>query len=108
MLHLSRDLHFSFPPLTVQGTSDTVSMTHEEELFEYCHGEGRSLIVLGWIHTHPRHTCFMSSVDMHTHCGFQTMLPEVRRLHQGGFGDVPNEACVQRSIYAVLFVHAHV
>jgi proteasome lid subunit RPN8/RPN11 len=77
---ISPGFHILFPnpSLTLQGTSDTVSMTHEEELFEYCHGEGRSLIVLGWIHTHPRHTCFMSSVDMHTHCGFQTMLPEVR------------------------------
>lgn len=69
-------------------------MTHEEELFEYCHGEGRSLIVLGWIHTHPRHTCFMSSVDMHTHCGFQTMLPEVRTWCQKGAVVYLTRACV--------------
>jgi STAM-binding protein len=53
-------------------------MTHEEQLFEFCHGEGRELLVLGWVHTHPRHPCFMSSVDVHTHCSYQTMLPEVR------------------------------
>ena len=36
----------------------------------------RELCVLGWVHTHPTQTCFMSSIDLHTHCGFQTMLPE--------------------------------
>ena len=34
------------------------------------------VIVLGWVHTHPRQTCFLSSVDLHTHCGYQTMLDE--------------------------------
>ncbi|CAN0515532.1 unnamed protein product, partial [Ectocarpus sp. 8 AP-2014] len=34
------------------------------------------LITLGWIHTHPKQDCFMSSVDLHTHCGYQLMLPE--------------------------------
>ena len=57
-------------------------MTNEEELFAYCHGDGRELIVLGWIHTHPRQGCFLSSVDVHTHCSYQLMLPEVR----GGWG----------------------
>lgn len=31
----------------------------------------RALYPLGWIHTHPTQTCFLSSVDIHTHCGFQ-------------------------------------
>jgi len=38
--------------------------------------EERSLITLGWIHTHPTQSCFMSSVDLHTHSGLQRMLPE--------------------------------
>jgi STAM-binding protein len=38
--------------------------------------EERGLITLGWIHTHPSQSCFMSSVDLHTHSGFQRMLPE--------------------------------
>lgn len=59
-----------------EGTSDTVGTTHEEELFFHCEAHG--LIMLGWIHTHPSQACFMSSVDIHTHCGYQTMLPEVR------------------------------
>ena len=36
----------------------------------------KNLIVLGWIHTHPSQSCFMSSVDVHTHCGFQTQMDE--------------------------------
>ena len=50
----------------------------------------RSLITLGWvsispscepdgmtdlsqIHTHPTQSCFMSSVDLHTHSGFRSI-----------------------------------
>jgi STAM-binding protein len=36
----------------------------------------RELYPLGWIHTHPTQTCFLSSVDVHTQCGYQTMLDE--------------------------------
>ena len=57
-----------------EGTGNTVHTTHEEELYFYCEAQG--LIMLGWIHTHPSQDCFMSSVDIHTHCGYQTMLPE--------------------------------
>ncbi|KAJ6619403.1 hypothetical protein B0H10DRAFT_1913010 [Mycena sp. CBHHK59/15] len=35
----------------------------------------RSLTLLQ-IHTHPSQSCFMSSVDLHTHASFQRMLPE--------------------------------
>ena len=63
----------------------------------YC-SEDPSLLTLGWIHTHPTQTCFLSSVDLHTHCGYQSLLDEAvaivlsprflhsRRLkrHQGG------------------------
>ena len=55
-------------------TSDTCDMKDEEELFKYVDGE--DLMVLGWIHTHPMYECFMSSVDLHNHCGYQLMLPE--------------------------------
>ncbi|XP_069720310.1 AMSH-like protease [Phaenicophaeus curvirostris] len=34
------------------------------------------LLTLGWIHTHPTQTAFLSSVDLHTHCSYQLMLPE--------------------------------
>ncbi|KAG0329602.1 hypothetical protein BG004_002296 [Podila humilis] len=55
-------------------TSDTCSTTNEDELFEF--QMARDLMTLGWIHTHPTQTCFMSSVDLHTHCSYQLMLPE--------------------------------
>ncbi|KAJ5220321.1 hypothetical protein N7468_009525 [Penicillium chermesinum] len=55
-------------------TSDTCETTNESALFDYCDTE--DLIMLGWIHTHPTQTCFMSSRDLHTHSGYQVMLPE--------------------------------
>ncbi|KAJ5114998.1 hypothetical protein NUU61_000757 [Penicillium alfredii] len=55
-------------------TSDTCETTNESALFDYCDSE--DLMMLGWIHTHPSQTCFMSSRDLHTHCGYQVMLPE--------------------------------
>lgn len=55
-------------------TSDTCEMTNESELFDYCDSE--ELMVLGWIHTHPSQTCFMSSRDLHTHVGYQVMMKE--------------------------------
>eukprot|EP00879_Flechtneria_rotunda_P011852 GHRR01012381.1.p1 GENE.GHRR01012381.1~~GHRR01012381.1.p1 ORF type:complete len:507 (+),score=181.90 GHRR01012381.1:331-1851(+) len=56
------------------GTSDTVEMLSEEEVWEV--ESSRELVPLGWIHTHPTQTCFLSSVDIHTQCGYQTMLEE--------------------------------
>ncbi|KAK5092531.1 hypothetical protein LTR70_001889 [Exophiala xenobiotica] len=55
-------------------TSDTCEMTDESELFDYV--DQHELMVLGWIHTHPTQTCFMSSRDLHTHSGYQMMLTE--------------------------------
>lgn len=55
-------------------TSDTCEMVNESALFDYCDSE--DLMVLGWIHTHPTQTCFMSSRDLHTHSGYQAMLAE--------------------------------
>ncbi|KAI9807989.1 MAG: hypothetical protein M1825_005296 [Sarcosagium campestre] len=55
-------------------TSDTCEMINENALFDYCDSE--ELMVLGWIHTHPTQTCFMSSRDLHTHSAYQAMMPE--------------------------------
>ncbi|GAB5585855.1 hypothetical protein Unana1_00755 [Umbelopsis nana] len=55
-------------------TSDTCTTENEEEVFEY--QDKHDLLTLGWIHTHPTQSCFMSSVDLHTHCSYQLMLPE--------------------------------
>ncbi|KAE8386408.1 hypothetical protein BDV23DRAFT_142320 [Aspergillus alliaceus] len=55
-------------------TSDTCETVNENAIFEYCDSE--DLMILGWIHTHPTQTCFMSSRDLHTHSGYQVMMPE--------------------------------
>ncbi|KAJ1997062.1 hypothetical protein GGI04_005542, partial [Coemansia thaxteri] len=55
-------------------TSDTCTTEREEELF--VEQIARDLITIGWIHTHPSQTCFMSSLDLHTQCSYQLMLPE--------------------------------
>ncbi|KAE8124909.1 hypothetical protein FH972_019752 [Carpinus fangiana] len=57
-----------------ESTSDTCQTTNEEEIFEV--QDKQSLFPLGWIHTHPSQSCFMSSVDVHTHYSYQIMLPE--------------------------------
>lgn len=55
--------HVIIPKQT--GSSDTCAMTHEDEVFSY--QEENDLLTLGWIHTHPSHQLFLSSVDLHTH-----------------------------------------
>ncbi|WEW59961.1 Mov34/MPN/PAD-1 family deubiquitinase [Emydomyces testavorans] len=57
-----------------ESTPDTCEMVNEAAVFEHCDAE--DLMVLGWIHTHPSQTCFMSSRDLHTQSGFQVMLAE--------------------------------
>ncbi|XP_023006405.1 AMSH-like ubiquitin thioesterase 3 isoform X1 [Cucurbita maxima] len=57
-----------------ESTSDSCQTLNEEEIFEV--QDRLSLFPLGWIHTHPSQTCFMSSVDLHTHYSYQIMLPE--------------------------------
>ncbi|XP_054978745.1 STAM-binding protein isoform X1 [Sorex araneus] len=54
--------------------ADYCNTENEEELF-FIQDE-QDLITLGWIHTHPTQTAFLSSVDLHTHCSYQMMLPE--------------------------------
>lgn len=53
---------------------DFCDMENVEELFRI--QDQHNLLTLGWIHTHPTQTAFLSSVDLHTHCSFQLMLPE--------------------------------
>ncbi|KAI4334928.1 hypothetical protein L6164_013628 [Bauhinia variegata] len=57
-----------------ESTSDSCQTLNEEEIFEV--QDNLSLFTLGWIHTHPSQTCFMSSVDLHTHYSYQVMLQE--------------------------------
>lgn len=57
-----------------KSTSDSCQATNEEEIFEV--QDKASLFTLGWIHTHPTQTCFLSSIDLHNHYSYQVMLPE--------------------------------
>ncbi|KAM1081324.1 hypothetical protein ACFX19_016046 [Malus domestica] len=57
-----------------ESTSNSCQATNEEEIFEV--QDKQSLFPLGWIHTHPTQSCFMSSIDLHTHYSYQIMLPE--------------------------------
>ncbi|KAJ6600284.1 hypothetical protein DFH09DRAFT_1302774 [Mycena vulgaris] len=48
-------------------------MDEEEGVLQFT--EWRGLVTLGWIHTRPSQSCFMSSVDLHTQAHLQRMLP---------------------------------
>ncbi|KAM8973253.1 STAM-binding protein [Pelodytes ibericus] len=71
------------------GGPDYCNTENEEDLFLIQDQHG--LITLGWIHTHPTQTAFLSSVDLHTHCSYQMMLPESiaivcsPKFHETGF-----------------------
>ncbi|KAL2465160.1 AMSH-like ubiquitin thioesterase 1 [Abeliophyllum distichum] len=72
-----RNRTFSITALIIpkqESTSDSCQTTNEEEIFEV--QDKQSLFPLGWIHTHPTQSCFMSSIDVHTHYSYQVMLPE--------------------------------
>uniref|UniRef100_A0A1X7TST2 MPN domain-containing protein n=1 Tax=Amphimedon queenslandica TaxID=400682 RepID=A0A1X7TST2_AMPQE len=56
------------------GKADSCETMKEEELFDAL--DKHDLITVGWIHTHPSQTAFMSSVDLHTHYSYQIMLQE--------------------------------
>lgn len=57
-----------------KGTSDSCQMFNEEDICIF--QDERDLMTLGWIHTHPSQSAFMSSIDLHTHFGYQIMLSE--------------------------------
>ncbi|KAL1526494.1 hypothetical protein AB1Y20_015204 [Prymnesium parvum] len=56
------------------GSANQCETTNEDEIYSFC--TEADLVTLGWIHTHPSQTCFLSSVDLHTHCSWQSMLDE--------------------------------
>jgi len=57
-----------------ESTSGSCQAINEEEVFAI--QNEHSLYPVGWIHTHPSQSCFMSSVDLHTQYSYQAMLPE--------------------------------
>lgn len=78
----------------------TPQALNEEEIFEA--QDSRGLYPLGWIHTHPTQTCFLSSIDVHTHCGYQVRGGPARRGRLGegrtqhGWGLHPQEGGLGR------------
>lgn len=63
-----------------QGTANTVVTSSEEELTAVqCELD---VLTLGWIHTHPTQDCFLSSVDLHTHHGYQVRCNNVCGVSQ--------------------------
>lgn len=57
-----------------EATSNSCQALNEEEIYSI--QDGQSLFPVGWIHTHPSQTCFLSSIDLHTQYSYQIMLPE--------------------------------
>lgn len=65
--------HLLIPKQT--GTADTCNPLDEAEIIMFTSNYA-NLVQLGWIHTHPSQTAFLSSVDMHTQFGIQMLMPE--------------------------------
>lgn len=57
-----------------ESTSSSCQAINEAEVFSI--QNERSLFPVGWIHTHPSQSCFMSSIDLHTQFSYQMMVPE--------------------------------
>ncbi|KAL8519071.1 hypothetical protein ACS0TY_010133 [Phlomoides rotata] len=57
-----------------EATSSSCQAVNEEEICAIQNEE--SLFPIGWIHTHPSQSCFMSSIDLHTQYTYQLMVPE--------------------------------
>ncbi|XVF44006.1 hypothetical protein PTKIN_Ptkin02bG0085300 [Pterospermum kingtungense] len=57
-----------------ESTSNSCQAINEEEIFAI--QNEWSLFPVGWIHTHPTQSCFMSSIDLHTQYSYQVMVPE--------------------------------
>ena len=56
------------------GTRDTCETLNGAEETILSYDLSNDLVCLGWIHTHPTQSCFLSSVDMHTTLPYQQML----------------------------------
>lgn len=57
-----------------EASSNSCQALNEEEIYSI--QDGQSLFPVGWIHTHPSQSCFLSSIDLHTQYSYQIMLPE--------------------------------
>ena len=69
--------HLLIPKQT--GFSDRCAMDADATDVWEIH-EKENLLFLGWIHTHPAYSVFLSSVDLHNQFEYQRMLPEVSAI----------------------------
>ncbi|KAI6810042.1 JAB1/MPN domain-containing protein [Hortaea werneckii] len=81
--------HLILPDQTSTPETCDTTAAGDAALFDYC--SASSLLVFGWIHTHPSQTCFLSSRDCHTTAGYQVMMPEAIAIvcaprHEPGWG----------------------
>eukprot|EP00741_Cyanophora_paradoxa_P020264 tig00021238_g19558.t1 len=60
------------------GTADNCETFGEESLMAT--QLEHNLLSAGWIHTHPSQSLFLSSVDLHTQFGYQSLLPEAAAI----------------------------
>ena len=56
------------------GTANQVEVTDDAAITNAV--LGANLVTVGWIHTHPSQTAFLSSIDLHTQWSYQHLLPE--------------------------------
>lgn len=64
--------HLVLPPQS--GTPYSCQADGEAQVLAY--QMEHNLLTLGWIHTHPSQTSFLSSLDLHTQASYQALLPE--------------------------------
>lgn len=55
-------------------SSNCCKIINEHAIIKYI--DNNNLYIIGWIHTHPRQACFLSSIDLHTQFVYQQLLPE--------------------------------
>lgn len=72
-----------------KGTQDLCITTNYEEIDQYI--TKHELLTLGWIHTHPDYTSFLSSIDIHTQYGYQQLLPEAIAVVYSGLASPRSE-----------------
>lgn len=65
--------HVIIPKQT--GTKDRCEVSHDASEYSVAMTEN-NLVSFGWIHTHPTQDCFLSSIDVHTHCTYQDQTKE--------------------------------
>ncbi|KAF4715874.1 hypothetical protein FOZ62_005650 [Perkinsus olseni] len=62
------------------GTSDSCEASEDSDVEVLDFALNNGLVCIGWIHTHPSQSCFLSSIDLHTSLGYQVLCNEALAL----------------------------